>query len=125
MHLILCMWALQVRPRGWHLWEKHLYVDGRPVPGGLFDFALYFFHNARAAKAAGTGPYFYLPKMQSHLEARLWNDVFLDAQVLARPDLTSSLIQVARCRCLCQLPGERTATRLPWLGINVLPSVNI
>ncbi len=73
---------MQVRPRGWHLWEKHLYVDGRPVPGGLFDFALYFFHNAKAAKAAGTGPYFYLPKMQSHLEARLWNDVFLDAQVL-------------------------------------------
>ncbi len=73
---------MQVRPRGWHLWEKHLHVDGRPVPGGLFDFALYFFHNAKAAKAAGTGPYFYLPKMQSHLEARLWNDVFLDAQVL-------------------------------------------
>jgi malate synthase len=76
--------ALQVRPRGWHLWEKHLVVDGRPVPGGIFDFALYFFHSAQAAKAAGTGPYFYLPKMQSHLEARLWNDVFLDAQARLR-----------------------------------------
>ena len=75
-----CNTDWQVRPRGWHLWEKHLVVDGRPVPGGIFDFALYFFHNVKAAKAAGTGPYFYLPKMQSHLEARLWNDVFLDAQ---------------------------------------------
>ena len=56
-------------------------VDGRPVPGGIFDFALYFFHNAAELLARGSGPYFYLPKMQSHLEARLWNDVFLDAQV--------------------------------------------
>lgn len=75
---------LQVRPRGWHLWEKHLVVDGRPVPGGIFDFALYFFHNAATLLAGGSGPYFYLPKMQSHLEARLWNDVFLDAQVRRR-----------------------------------------
>ena len=67
--------TLVVRPRGWHLLEKHLLVDGQPVSASLFDFALYFFHNARR-----TGPYFYLPKMESHLEARLWNDVFVRAQ---------------------------------------------
>src|SRR5262245_59602212 len=72
--------TLMVRPRGWHLWEKHLEVDGRPVPAGLFDFGLFFFHNARELVARGTGPYFYLPKMQSHLEARLWNDVFVSAE---------------------------------------------
>lgn len=65
------------------MFEKHLVVDGRPVPGGIFDFALYFFHNVKELLARGSGPYFYLPKMQSHLEARLWNDVFLDAQVRA------------------------------------------
>ncbi|MGA7128055.1 MAG: malate synthase A, partial [Chthoniobacterales bacterium] len=68
--------VLLVRPRGWHLVEKHLLVDGEPVSGGLFDFGLYFFHNAKELLARGTGPYFYLPKMESHLEARLWNDVF-------------------------------------------------
>ena len=68
------------RPRGWHLDEKHVLIDGRPVAGGIFDFALYFFHNANAALARGTGPYFYLPKMESHLEARLWNDIFNVAQ---------------------------------------------
>src|SRR5450759_2944089 len=72
--------TLLVRPRGWHLAEKHVTVDGEPVSGSLFDFGLYFFHNAKAALARGTGPYFYLPKMQSHLEARLWNDVFVFAQ---------------------------------------------
>jgi malate synthase len=72
--------TLMVRPRGWHLFEKHVRVGGRPVPAGLFDFGLYFFHNARALLDKGTGPYFYLPKMQSHLEARLWNDVFVHAQ---------------------------------------------
>src|SRR5262252_8089213 len=72
--------TLMVRPRGFHLPENHFLVDGRPAPGMLFDFGLYFFHNAAALKDAGTGPYFYLPKMQSHLEARLWNDVFLHAQ---------------------------------------------
>jgi malate synthase len=72
--------TLLVRPRGWHLNEKHLLVDGQPVPGGLFDFGLYFFHNVRALLAHGTGPYFYLPKLESHLEARLWNDVFVMAQ---------------------------------------------
>src|SRR5688500_9903616 len=72
--------ALLVRPRGWHLYEKHVTLDGAPVPGGLFDFGLYFFHNARALLERGTGPYFYLPKMESHLEARLWNDVFVAAQ---------------------------------------------
>jgi malate synthase len=72
--------VLMVRPRGWHLVEKHVLVDGQPIAGGLFDFALYFFHNARELLARETGPYFYLPKMESHLEARLWNDVFNLAQ---------------------------------------------
>jgi malate synthase len=71
---------LLVRPRGWHLVERHLQVDGEPIPGGLFDFGLYFFHNAKEALSRRTGPYFYLPKMESHLEARLWNDVFVRAQ---------------------------------------------
>ncbi|KAK9813021.1 hypothetical protein WJX72_007639 [[Myrmecia] bisecta] len=72
--------TLVVRPRGWHLPEKHMLVDGKPVPAPLFDFGLYFFNNARELLNRGSGPYFYLPKMQSHLEARLWNDVFVDAQ---------------------------------------------
>ncbi len=72
--------TLVVRPRGWHLIEKHVLVDGRPVSASLFDFGLFFFHNAAALIAKGTGPYFYLPKLESHLEARLWNDVFLLAQ---------------------------------------------
>ncbi len=72
--------TLMVRPRGWHLDESHFLVDGKPIPGGLFDFGLYFFHNAQAALENGTGPYFYLPKLESHLEARLWNDVFVYAQ---------------------------------------------
>jgi malate synthase len=72
--------VLLVRPRGWHLVEKHLLVDGQPVAGGLFDFGLYFFHNAKELIARGSGPYFYLPKMESHLEARVWNDVFNLAQ---------------------------------------------
>ena len=72
--------VLLVRPRGWHLFEKHVLVDGEPVSGGLFDFGLYFFHNAKELIARGSGPYFYLPKMESHLEARLWNDVFKLAQ---------------------------------------------
>jgi malate synthase len=72
--------TLMVRPRGWHLVERHLEVDGVPVSAAIFDFALYFFHNAKALLAAGSGPYFYLPKMESHLEARLWNDIFVAAQ---------------------------------------------
>ncbi len=72
--------TLLVRPRGLHLDEAHVEVGGRPVPGGLFDFGLYFFHNAAALIAAGTGPYFYLPKLEHYLEARLWNDVFVFAQ---------------------------------------------
>ncbi len=72
--------VLLVRPRGWHLLEKHLLVDGQPVAGCLFDFGLYFFHNARALLDRGSGPYFYLPKMESHLEARIWNDAFTLAQ---------------------------------------------
>jgi malate synthase len=68
--------VLMVRPRGWHLNEKHFLVGGKPISGSLFDFGLFFFHNAKALIAKGTGPYFYLPKMESHLEARLWNDVF-------------------------------------------------
>ena len=72
--------VLLPRPRGWHLDEKHVTVDGRAVAGGLFDFALYFFHNAKELLARGSGPYFYLPKMESRLEARLWNEVFVVAQ---------------------------------------------
>jgi len=72
--------TLFVRPRGWHLVEKHLFVDGKPISGSLFDFGLFFFHNAKRLVARGAGPYFYLPKMESHLEARLWNDVFNFAQ---------------------------------------------
>ena len=72
--------VLFVRPRGWHLPERHMLVDGQPVSGSIFDFGLYFFHNARELLARGTGPYFYLPKMESHLEARLWNDIFVHAQ---------------------------------------------
>ena len=72
--------TLLVRPRGWHLPERHLFVDGEPVSGSLFDFGLYMFHSAERALARGSGPYFYLPKLESHLEARLWNDVFLRAQ---------------------------------------------
>jgi malate synthase len=72
--------TLFVRPRGWHLPEKHVSIDGTPVSGGIFDFALYFFHNAKELVARGSGPYFYLPKLESHLEARLWNDIFVMAQ---------------------------------------------
>ncbi|GAC1429004.1 MAG: malate synthase A [Thermoanaerobaculia bacterium] len=69
-----------VRPRGWHLTEKHILIDGKPVSASILDFALYFFHNARELQQRKSGPYFYLPKMESHLEARLWNDVFNAAQ---------------------------------------------
>ena len=72
--------TLIVRPRGWHLSEKHFEVAGEAVSASLFDFGLHFFHNARALIERGSGPYFYLPKMESHLEARLWNDVFVFAQ---------------------------------------------
>ena len=72
--------VLMPRPRGWHLLEKHVLVDGEPMSGGLFDFGLYLFHNARELLARGSGPYFYLPKMETHLEARIWNDVFKLAQ---------------------------------------------
>jgi malate synthase len=72
--------TLMVRPRGWHLVEKHVLVDGTPVPASLFDFGLFLFHNGRTLLDRGSGPYFYLPKLESHLEARLWNDVFVHAQ---------------------------------------------
>ena len=72
--------VLLVRPRGWHLPEKHVIVDGQPMSGSLFDFGLFFWHNAKEQLSRGTGPYFYLPKLESHIEARLWNDVFLHAQ---------------------------------------------
>jgi malate synthase len=74
--------VLMVRPRGWHLFEKKVRVDGESVSGSLFDFGLFLFHNARALLNKGSGPYFYLPKMESHLEARLWNDVFVEAERL-------------------------------------------
>ena len=72
--------TLLIRPRGWHLDEKHVLVDGEPVAASLFDFGMYMFHNAAERVARGTGPYFYLPKLESHLEARLWNDAFVKAQ---------------------------------------------
>ena len=71
---------IRYSPRGWHLDEPRVTVDNRPVSGSLFDFALYFFHNAHELVKRGTGPYFYLPKMEHYLEARLWNDVFLFSQ---------------------------------------------
>jgi malate synthase len=72
--------VLLVRPRGWHLNEAHVLIDGKPISAGIFDFGLYFFHNAKQLLKNGTGPYFYLPKMESHLEARLWNSIFVRAQ---------------------------------------------
>ncbi|MEV7646876.1 malate synthase A [Arthrobacter sp. NPDC089319] len=74
--------TIVVRPRGWHLPEKHMLIGGEPVAGGIVDFGLYFFHNAQRLISQGRGPYFYLPKIESHLEARLWNDVFILAQDL-------------------------------------------
>ncbi|HEX2132437.1 MAG TPA: malate synthase A, partial [Actinophytocola sp.] len=72
--------VIVMRPRGWHLDERHVTVDGRRAVGALVDFGLYFFHNVKALGERGSGPYFYLPKLESHLEARLWNDVFVFAQ---------------------------------------------
>lgn len=72
--------TLICRTRGWHLDEEHFLVDGAPISGALFDFGLYFFHNAKELLARGSGPYFYIPKLESHLEARLWNDVYNVAQ---------------------------------------------
>lgn len=74
--------TIVVRPRGWHLPEKHMLIDGEPIAGGIVDFGLFFFHNARRLLAQGKGPYFYLPKIENHLEARLWNDIFILAQDL-------------------------------------------
>lgn len=74
--------TIVVRPRGWHLPEKHMLIDGKPVAGGVVDFGLFFFHNARRLLAQGKGPYFYLPKIENRLEARLWNDIFILAQDL-------------------------------------------
>jgi malate synthase len=84
--------VLLVRPRGWHLTEKHVLFRGKPVSASIFDFGLYFFHNANRLLAKGTGPYFYLPKLEHHLEARLWNDVFVKAQELL--DIPQGTIKV-------------------------------
>jgi malate synthase len=102
--------VLFVRPRGWHLVEKHVLVDGRPVPGGLFDFAVYFANNAKELVARGSCPYFYLPKMESHLEARLWNDVFVRAQeVVGVPRGT------IKATCLIEtLPGAFEMDEFLW-----------
>ncbi len=82
--------TLVMRPRGWHLPEAHVLLDGEPVSGSLFDFGLYFFHNARRLVDKGSGPYFYLPKIENHLEARLWNDVFVAAEeALGLPTTTT------------------------------------
>jgi malate synthase len=83
--------TLFVRPRGWHLPEKHMLVDGEPISGGIFDFALYVFHNAKELVARGSGPYFYLPKIECHLEARLWDHVFNEAE--ARMNLPRGTIK--------------------------------
>jgi len=83
--------VLFVRPRGWHMEDKHLIIDGEPVSAGILDFGLYFFHNAKALISRNTAPYFYLPKMESYLEARLWNDIFLEAQKLL--DIPSGTIK--------------------------------
>ena len=72
--------VLMVRPRGWHLVEKNVLIDGEQISGSIFDFGLYFFHNVKSLIENGSGPYFYLPKLESHLEARLWNDIFIMAQ---------------------------------------------
>jgi malate synthase len=72
--------VLKVRPRGWHLPEKHVLVDGEPISASIFDFGLFFFHNAKTLLEKGSGPYFYLPKLESHKEARLWNEIFIEAQ---------------------------------------------
>ena len=84
--------VLLVRPRGWHLLEKHVLIDGEPISGGIFDFGMYFFHNAKALIAKGSGPYFYLPKLENHREARLWNDIFIRAQELL--DIPQGTIKV-------------------------------
>ena len=81
--------TLVVRPRGWHLQEKHLLVDGQPISAALFDFGLYFYHNARELLANGSGPYFYLPKIENHHEARLWNDVFAFSESYLRVERAS------------------------------------
>lgn len=83
--------TLFVRARGWHLDERHIIVDGEPMSGSIFDFGLYFFHNVHELLARGSGPYFYLPKLESHLEARLWNEIFLEAQRLV--DLPAGTIK--------------------------------
>ncbi len=87
--------TLIVRPRGWHLEERHILVDGSPISASLADFGLYFFHNAHALIARGSGPYFYLPKMEAYQEARLWNDVFLFAQAslgIARGSIRATML---------------------------------
>jgi malate synthase len=86
--------VLMVRPRGWHLDEKHVTVDGEAISGGIFDFALYFFHNHAQLKKNGSGPYFYLPKMESYLEARLWNDIFVKAEELLEVPLGTIRVTV-------------------------------
>ncbi|HET9552821.1 MAG TPA: malate synthase A, partial [Anaeromyxobacteraceae bacterium] len=102
--------VLMVRPRGWHLVERHARVDGLPVPAGLWDFAVFFANNARALVAKGSGPYFYLPKLESHLEARLWNDVFVRAQeVIGLPRGT------VRATCLVEtLPAAFEMDEILW-----------
>ncbi len=100
--------VLICRPRGWHLDEAHMTVDGERVAGAIFDFGLYAFHNARALVARGTGPYFYLPKLEHYLEARLWNNIFVTAQSML--DLA---VGTLRCTCLIEtLPGAFMAEEI-------------
>jgi malate synthase len=102
--------VLMVRPRGWHLVEKHFQVDGKSAPAALFDFGFYFFHNAKELMARGTAPYFYLPKMESHKEARLWNDVFVYAQ-----EKLNIPVGTVRATCLIEtLPASFEIDEILW-----------
>jgi malate synthase len=76
--------TLMVRPRGWHLNEEHVQIDGKPISATIFDFALFFFHNAQTLIEQGSGPYFYLPKLENRFEARLWNDIFIFSQYISK-----------------------------------------
>ncbi len=112
--------VLIVRPRGWHLPEAHLTVDGEPISGALFDFGLYFLHNAKAQIAQGTGPYFYLPKLETHQEARLWNDVFLHAQkMLGLPKGTiKATVLIETLPAACEMDEILWELRDHILGLN-------
>src|SRR5213596_4323365 len=112
--------VLFVRPRGWHLVEKHLLVDGEPVAGAFFDFGLFFFHNAKELIARGSGPYFYLPKMESYLEARIWNDIFgvaLDELSIPRGTIKATVL-VETITAACEMDEILYELREHSAGLN-------